>query len=103
MNRIGKLSVLVVLCVGVAVGTFFGTGMLSQPAAAQGGDGKGSCTVVSTDGVHLIVTDNKSQTLYFYSIEKDAEIGSELKMRGKLDLSQVGKDVLTPTIMFKKK
>ena len=101
MSQIGKISVLLVLLVGVVVVAFVGVNR-SQSAAAQGGAAKGSYTVVGTDGTHLIVTDNKTDTLYFYSIEKDAHIGSELKMRGKVDLSQVGKDVITPVVMFKK-
>ena len=106
MSRIGKISVLVVLLVGVAAGAMIGMN-LSQSATAQGGaggggGGKANHTVVMTDGTHLVVTDNKSDTLYFYSIEKDAEIGSDLKLRGKVDLSQVGKDVVSPVVMFKK-
>jgi hypothetical protein len=48
-------------------------------------------TVLDTEGHNLIVTDNQSNTVYFYTIDKDKEIGSELKLRGTLDLSQVGK------------
>jgi hypothetical protein len=105
MTGITKVSVLAALLIGVAIGaTVVGTNLLSQPAAAQGeaGAAKGNHTVVGTDGTHLIVTDNKTDTLYFYSIEKDAAIGSDLKLRGKLDLTQVGKDVLSPVVMFKK-
>jgi hypothetical protein len=53
-------------------------------------------TVGDTEGHNLIVTDNKTNTLYFYTIDKDKEIGSELKLRGSIDLSQVGKKVITP-------
>ena len=115
-----KLSALVVLVVVLSVGTIFGVAAqlrgdtqlerpaarpAAQPVAAQqpGGAVKGNHTVVMTDGTHLVVTDNKTDTLYFYSIEKDAEIGSDLKLRGKVDLGQVGKDVITPVVMFKKK
>jgi hypothetical protein len=45
----------------------------------------------------LIVTDNATNTLYFYTIDKDKEIGSELKLRASLDLNQVGKPVIKPT------
>jgi hypothetical protein len=48
-------------------------------------------TVHDTEGHNLIVTDNQNNTLYFYTIDKDKEIGSELKLRGTLDLTQVGK------------
>jgi hypothetical protein len=53
-------------------------------------------TVVETEGHNLIVTDNRADMLYFYTIDKDKEIGSELKLRGKADLTQVGKPVIKP-------
>jgi hypothetical protein len=52
---------------------------------------------VETEGHNLLVTDNQSNTLYFYTIDKDAKIGSDLKLRGSVDLTQVGK----PTIATK--
>jgi hypothetical protein len=54
-------------------------------------------TVIDTEGHNLIVTDNQSNTLFFYTIDKDKDIGSELKLRGSLDLNQVGKPSLTLT------
>jgi hypothetical protein len=65
--------------------------------AAPGATAGPTYTVVNTDGAHLIVTDNLSNTLYFYAIAADAKIGDELKLRGSLDLTQVGKPVLKPT------
>ena len=53
-------------------------------------------TVVETEGHNLLVTDNQTSTLYFYTIDKDAKIGSELKLRGQVDLKQVGKKVIKP-------
>jgi hypothetical protein len=78
-----------------------------QPALAQRdtrgrrvdleGQGAPRYTVVETQGHNLIVTDNRSNTLYFYTIDKDAKIGSDLKLRGQVDLTQVGKKVIKPT------
>jgi hypothetical protein len=34
--------------------------------------------------------------LYFYTIDKGKEIGSELKLRGQVDLKQVGKPIIKP-------
>jgi hypothetical protein len=68
-----------------------------QPARAQKEAVRGGAphyTVVETEGHNLIVTDNQSNTLYFYTIDKDAKIGSDLKLRGKVDLTQVGKKVV---------
>jgi hypothetical protein len=53
-------------------------------------------TVVGTEGHNLIVTDNRKEMLYFYTIEKDAKIGSELKLRGQVNLKQVGQEVIKP-------
>ena len=53
-------------------------------------------SVVETEASNLIVTDNQSNTLYFYTIDKDKEIGSDLKLRGTIDLNQVGKPVIKP-------
>jgi len=53
-------------------------------------------TVVETEGHNLIVTDNDSNTLYFYTVDKGKPPGSEMKMRGKVDLKQIGKDVIVP-------
>jgi hypothetical protein len=70
----------------------------SEPVQGQQGGGKGGRhTVVATDGAHLIVTDNASDKLYFYAIEKDAKIGDELKLRGTVDLGDVGKATIRPT------
>lgn len=54
-------------------------------------------TVVMTEGHNLIVTDNKTNMLHFYTIDKDKPIGSDLHLRGSVDLSQVGKDTIKPT------
>jgi hypothetical protein len=53
-------------------------------------------SVVETEAHNLIVTDNQNNTLYFYTIDKDKEVGSELKLRGTIDLNQVGKPVIKP-------
>ena len=53
-------------------------------------------TVVETEGHNLIVTDNQSNTLYFYTIDKDKEVGSDLILRGSVDLTQVGKPTIKP-------
>jgi hypothetical protein len=58
---------------------------LAEPAAGP------RYSVIDTEGHNLIVTDNQNNTLYFYTIEKDKQIGSELILRGSIDLNQVGK------------
>ena len=47
-------------------------------------------TVVMTEGDNLIVVDNATNKLYFYTKDKDAPIGSPVKRRATVDLTQVG-------------
>ena len=68
---------------------------VAKPAEAAAG--VPHYTVVGTEGHNLLVTDNQTNTLYFYTIDKDKEVGSDLKLRGTIDLNQVGKAVVSPT------
>jgi hypothetical protein len=86
-NRVVAI-VLATLVAALIVMAFFQPVRAEREAAATSGP---RYTVIDTEGHNLIVTDNQSNTLYFYTIEKDKEIGSELKLRGSIDLSQVGK------------
>ena len=94
-NRLAVLSMAAVIVVALFAFT------RSQPANAAG-DGAPTSgprySVSDTEAHNLIVVDNKSNALYFYTIDKDKEVGSELKLRGTLDLNQVGK----PTIKLEK-
>jgi hypothetical protein len=104
MNRTAKGVVLGALGLGVVLGVVAGAGW-KQPALANAAlqpAGGPRYDVVLTEGHNLIVTDNQTNTLYFYSIEQDAGIGSDFKLRGKVDLTQVGKDTVKPTVYFKK-
>jgi hypothetical protein len=68
-----------------------------QPAQAQRATPPGvRYSVIATEGHNLIVTDNQSDTLYFYTIDKDKEVGTELKLRATVDLTKVGKPVIKP-------
>jgi len=53
-------------------------------------------TIVDTEGTNLLVVDNSTNTLYFYTVEPGKEVGDDLHMRGSLDLNEVGKPVLRP-------
>ena len=48
-------------------------------------------TVIETQGFNLLVTDNAANKLYFYATDKDVPVGSPMKLRASLDLTQVGK------------
>ena len=68
-----------------------------QPAQAQRAAAPGvRYSVIGTEGHNLIVTDNQTETLYFYTIDKDKEVGTELKLRATMDLTKVGKPVIKP-------
>jgi hypothetical protein len=86
-NRLPLVLAAAVVAVGLVVMARW------QPAAAALDDASapGRYSVIETEAHNLIVTDNKTNTLYFYTIDKDKEVGSELKLRGTIDLSQVGK------------
>jgi hypothetical protein len=71
-----------------------------EPAQAQRGAGPTMgprYSVIETEGHNLIVTDNQINMLYFYTIDKEKNIGSELRLRGRIDLTQVGKPTITPS------
>jgi hypothetical protein len=71
----------------------------SRPAHAQkeaGGTGA-RYSVMDTEGHNLIVTDNQTNTVYFYTVDKGQEAGADLKLRGSIDLNQVGKAVIKLT------
>src|SRR5947209_860694 len=68
-----------------------------EPQGGKGGMGGPKYTVVETQGHNLLVTDNSTNTLYYYTIDKEEKIGADLKLRGSVDLTQVGKDTIKIT------
>jgi hypothetical protein len=65
----------------------------SLPAQAQRTEARSTgphYTVIETQGFNLLVTDNAANKLYYYATDKDAPVGSALKLRASLDLSQIG-------------
>ncbi len=91
-----KNGVLAILVVGLVVGAL--VFMNREPAEAQGQlqikafqSAGPRYTVVETQGHNLLVTDNSNNTIYFYTVDKDQPIGSDLKLRASVDLNQVGK------------
>ena len=54
-------------------------------------------SVVMTEGHNLLVTDNASNKLYFYTIDKDKPIGSPLKLRASINLTHVGQEEIRIT------
>jgi hypothetical protein len=71
----------------------------AQQASGQAGPAP-KYTVVDTDASNLIVVDNVTNTVYYYTEdpgkEVGEEVGEELHLRGSVDLNDVGKPVLRP-------
>ena len=83
----------VLLAAGVlAVAVLLGLSHLhpASGAAAERASGTARYSVVETQGHNLLVTDNDSNTLYFYTVDKEKPVGSPLKLRAAIDLTQVG-------------
>ena len=93
--RCGGIFLALVLGAGAA-SLFNRTPTALADVAQVGGAGGPHYTVVETEGHNLLVTDNASNTLYFYTVDKGKDPGSELKLRAKVDLKQVGEPVITP-------
>jgi len=51
-------------------------------------------TVVMTEGTNLLVVDNGRNTMYYYTVDQGKEVGDDLKLRGTIDLSEVGGPVV---------
>ena len=84
-----------VLGVGVGLNAFRPTAGTAQPAGG-GAAGGPKYTVVDTEGTNLLVVDNSTNTMFFYTVDPDKTIGDDLHLRGSVDLSQVGQPVIKP-------
>jgi hypothetical protein len=101
MNRIWNRYGAAVLFAALVVG---GLAVLNrnQSASAQadkadkGINSGGRYTVVETEGHNLLVTDNSTNIFYFYTVDKGEPVGSDLKLRGTVDLNEVGKPTIKP-------
>jgi hypothetical protein len=71
----------------------------AQGQGAKGGKGGGAphYTVIETQGHNLLVTDNATNTVYYYTVDKDEKVGADLKLRASCDLNQVGQEVIKIT------
>jgi hypothetical protein len=90
----------VLLVAGIAIGM-----TLNTPTAAQGpaGSGNSRFSVVETDGVSLIVTDNQKNTVFFYTVDESDKPGADLHLRGTVDLNNVGQATIKAALASTKK
>ena len=93
-KTLGWGMALVVLVIALGVFALRPQTQAQQPAAPSAAGAK--YTIVDSDATNLIVVDNRSNTLYFYTEDPGKEVGGELHLRGSLDLNEVGKPVLHP-------
>lgn len=95
-------SRIVSLGLALALGVLLTLALVQVPAVlSQGATGGPPPTgprysVVMTEGHNLVVTDNGTNRVYFYTIDKEGQIGDPLKLRGHIDLRQVGQPEITP-------
>lgn len=98
MSATWKGGMAIGLCLVLAVGV--GIGMtLNRPALADAGKTTGAAarySVVETQALNLLVTDNQTNTLYFYTVDEGEKPGADLKLRGSIDLNKVGQPVISP-------
>jgi hypothetical protein len=95
-NRILAIGGVVVAVALVALATIENP-VFGQQGRRIVGAGPAHYTVVMTEAHNLLVTDNASNKLYFYTIDKDKPIGSPLKLRASVDLGQVGEEEIKIT------
>ena len=95
MQRRAGLWAVAVLVLGVGLGlnVFRPTAGTAQPA---GGGAGPKYTIVETEGTNLLVVDNSTNTLFFYTVDPDKTIGDDLHLRGSVDLNQVGQPAIKP-------
>src|SRR4051812_39597606 len=98
MFRNRKVWATALLLAGAAAGLMVSEFRPLAPAQAQdkGKSGAGRYHVIDTEATNLIVVDHQTNTLLYYTVEKDGQPGDDLHLRGTLDLNEVGKPVLKP-------
>lgn len=68
----------------------------AAPAAVAAPASGPKYTIVDTEGTNLLVVDNTANTLFYYTVDPGKTVGDELKLRGSIDLTEVGKPVIKP-------
>src|SRR5262249_16426065 len=102
--NVSVAAALVALAVGVVLRMSLSSPPFGTPQQAQLQNASfPRYSVIHTEGTNIAVTDNKTHTVYYYTTDPGAEPGSDLKLRGSLDLNKVGDQVLKPRLFKKSK
>jgi len=95
MRETSRLWAVALIVFGLGIGVY-----AFKPAATTaqqpGGGGAPKYTVIETEGTNLLVTDNSTNIVYYYTVDPDKAPGDELKLRGEVNLNEVGKPVIKP-------
>src|SRR5262249_35918242 len=97
MKQSSNLWAVALIVFGLGLG-FYSFRPAASTAQPGGAGGMPKYTVVETEGTNLIVTDNSTNTVYFYTVDPDKAPGEDLKLRGSVDLTEVGKPVIKPKV-----
>lgn len=97
-QRLGWMA-LAIFGIGLGIYGLRPTASVAQAPAAMTSGPK--YTVVETDGTNMLVVDNSTNVMHFYTIDQDKQVGAELKLRGSIDLNQVGKPIILPKVHHK--
>jgi len=95
MGQTSRLWAVALIVFGLGLGAL-AFRPVATTAQQPGGGGAPKYTVVETEGTNLIVTDNSTNTLYFYCVDSEKAPGEDLKLRGEVNLNEVGKPVIRP-------
>lgn len=99
MRQTSRLWAVALIVFGLGLGAFaFKPVASTATTTQQPGGGSPKYTVIETEGTNLLVTDNSTNTVYFYTVDPDKSPGEELKLRGSVDLAEVGKPVIKPKL-----
>jgi hypothetical protein len=102
MQRDSRLWAVALLVFGLGIGVYAFRPVSSTAQQPGGGTTIGpKYTVVETEGTNLLVVDNSTNTMHFYTVDPGKEVGEELHLRGSIDLNAVGKPTIKPKVLKK--
>lgn len=102
MRRDSRLWAVALIVFGLGFGVYAfrpAAGTAQQPAGGATAGPK--YTVVETEGTNLLVVDNSTNVMHYYTVDPGKHVGEELHLRGSIDLNEVGKPSIKPKVVKK--